>query len=98
MCYTNVMGRKNWLYLGPNPCEEECVNMDDYSGHRAEVRRYVEICILEAAILAKDGFNFVSAYPLVPLGVAPVLECVHPPLNTNLKAASKSLGSLRLNL
>jgi len=56
------------------------------------------MCILEAAILAKDGFNFVSAYPFVPLGVAPLLECVHPPLNTNLNAASESTGLTRLNL
>jgi len=42
-CYTNAMERKNWLYLGPNPCEEECVQMDDYSGHREEVRRYAQL-------------------------------------------------------
>ncbi len=43
MCYTNVMGRKNWLYLGPNPCEEECARMDDYSAHSAEVRKYAQL-------------------------------------------------------
>ena len=37
------MGRKNWLYLGPNPCEEECARMDDYSAHSAEVRKYAQL-------------------------------------------------------
>lgn len=40
------MERKNWFYLGPNPCEEECADMHDYSAHVAEVRRYV--AMLEA--------------------------------------------------
>ncbi len=35
--------RNNYLYLGPNPCEEPCADMDDYSAHRNEVRRYVEL-------------------------------------------------------
>ena len=57
MCYTIVMERKNWLYLGPNPCEEECVNMDDYAGHRAEVRKYAEM-LKERFIDAPEGAWF----------------------------------------
>jgi len=37
------MGRKEWLYLGPNPCNETCVNMNDFEGHRAEVKRFVQL-------------------------------------------------------
>ena len=37
------MDKKNWFYLGPNPCEEECVDMHDYSAHVAEVRKYVQM-------------------------------------------------------
>ena len=51
------MERKNWLYLGPNPCEEECVDMNDYSEHRAEVRRYVEM-LKERFIDAPEGAWF----------------------------------------
>ena len=51
------MERKNWLYLGPNPCEEECVSMHDYTEHRAEVRKYVEM-LKERFIDAPEGAWF----------------------------------------
>lgn len=51
------MERKNWLYLGPNPCEEDCVSMHDYTEHRAEVRKYVEM-LKERFIDAPEGAWF----------------------------------------
>ena len=51
------MERKNWLYLGPNPCEEDCVSMHDYTEHRAEVRKYVEM-LKERVIDAPEGAWF----------------------------------------
>ena len=57
MCYTSRMERKNWLYLGPNPCEEECVSMNDYEGHRAEVRRYAQL-LTEVFVNIPDGAWF----------------------------------------
>ena len=51
------MERKNWLYLGPNPCEEDCVSMHDYTEHRAEVRKYVEM-LKERYIDAPEGAWF----------------------------------------
>lgn len=68
------MERKNWLYLGPNPCEEECVNMDDYEAHRAEVRRYVQLLndvfinVPEGAwfgVKREDGSDYGSYYEAV---------------------------------
>ena len=51
------MERKNWLYLGSNPCEEDCVSMHDYTEHRAEVRKYVEM-LKERFIDAPEGAWF----------------------------------------
>jgi hypothetical protein len=51
------MERKNWLYLGPNPCEEDCVSMHDYTEHRAEVRKYAEM-LKERFIDAPEGAWF----------------------------------------
>lgn len=74
MCYTSAMERKNWLYLGPNPCDEECVQMDDYSAHKAEVRRYAQLLqdrfvnIPEGAwfgVKREDGSDYGSYYEAV---------------------------------
>jgi len=33
----------DFLYLGPNPCEEPCADMEDYAEMSKEVRRYVQL-------------------------------------------------------
>ena len=72
--YTTFMGRKNLFYLGPNPCEEECADMHDYSAHVAEVRRYVQmlndrfINVPESAwfgIKREDGSDYGTYYEAV---------------------------------
>jgi len=74
MCYNTSMGRKNWLYLGPNPCEEECAPMDDPSAHIAEVRRYAQLLkdkflnIPDGAwfgVKREDGSDYGSYYEAV---------------------------------
>ena len=68
------MERKNWLYLGPNPCEEECASMTDYNAHITEVRKYVQmlkdrfIDIPEGAwfgLKREDGSDYGSYYEAV---------------------------------
>ena len=68
------MERKNWLYLGPSPCEEECAQMNDYEAHIAEVRKYVQMLkdrfldIPESAwfgLKREDGSDYGTYYEAV---------------------------------
>jgi hypothetical protein len=47
----------DFLYLGPNPCEEPCADMEDYAEMSKEVRRYVQL-LKDCFVNAPDSCYF----------------------------------------